>query len=64
MVLNLAVSQYIMIQGMIKEDSLTNDEIVEVTRYSSRIITTSRTNLHLFGSTKAPYNGRGGVLGL
>jgi transposase len=57
---NLADSQHVIIQGMIEEGSLTNDEMATVVNCSSRSISTARTNYRRFGSTKAPYNGRGG----
>lgn len=48
------------IQAMIEEGSLTNDKMAEVVNCSSRTISAARTNHRRFGSTKAPYNGRGG----
>jgi len=57
---NLAVSQHTIIQDLIEDGLLNGTLISNVARCSERTISTSRTNYHRFGSTRAPYNGRGG----
>ena len=57
---NLADSQHVAIHGMIEDGTLTNSQAASVANCSERTISASRTNYVRFGSTKAPYNGRGG----
>jgi transposase len=57
---NLAASQHELIRDMIVDGSLSDDEMAKIAKCSSRTIRSSRVNLHRFGSTTAPYNGRGG----
>lgn len=61
---NLAVSQHLAIRGMILSKSegdktLTNKEIARAANCSTRSVRRIRSNLLLFGSTKAPPNGGG-----
>ncbi len=57
---NISASQQMEIRGTIEESSLTNQQIADVAKCSSRTVSTYRTNLKRFGSTKAPFNGQGG----
>ena len=61
---NLALSQHLAIRDMILsksegDKSLTNKEIARAANCSTRSVRRIRSNLLLFGSTKAPPNGGG-----
>lgn len=56
----LAASQHEVIRDMVVEGSLTNAQMSTVARCSRRTISSLRANLRHYGSTHAPYNGRGG----
>jgi transposase len=56
---NLAVSQHVLIRDMIVSGSLKTNEMADAAYCSPRAIKRIRSNLRHFGSTKAPFNGRG-----
>ena len=56
---NLAPSQHDLIHDTILDNSLKTYEMANVAECSERSIKAIRSNLHCFGSTKAPPNGGG-----
>ena len=56
---NLALSQHKLIEGMILSKSLSDRQMADVARCSTRSIRSIRSNLRCFGDTKAPPNGVG-----
>ena len=56
---NLAVSRHETVHDMILSKSLTTAQIAEATGCSERSNRVIRSNLHCFGTTKAPPNGIG-----
>jgi transposase len=56
---NFAVAQHAVIGDMILSESFTANEIADVAGCSPRSVTTIKSNLRCFGSTKAPSNGVG-----
>ena len=56
---NLARSQHELIYDMIASKSLSTVQMAEVARCTPRSIKAIRSNIHYFGSTRAPPNGGG-----
>jgi hypothetical protein len=56
---NLAPSQHDLIRDMILHQTLTTREMADAAGCSERCIKAIRSNLHYFGTTKAPPNGGG-----
>jgi transposase len=61
---NLALSKHVLIQNMISsklqdDEALKDDDIAKIADCSDRAVRRIRSNLLLFGSTKAPSNGAG-----
>jgi hypothetical protein len=59
MALNLAPSKHDLIHDMIVDEKLKTRQIASVAECSERSIKAIRSNLHYFGTTKAPPNGVG-----
>jgi hypothetical protein len=55
---NLEVLQHELIRNMILSKSLKTSQMAEVACCSTRSIKSIRSNLHCFGTTKAPFNDR------
>ena len=56
---NLAPSQHDLIRDMILDNKLKAYEMANIAECSERSIKAIRSNVHYFGTTKAPFNGRG-----
>jgi hypothetical protein len=56
---NLASSQHDLIQDMILDKKLKTWQMTNVTECSERLIKAIRSNIHYYGTIKAPLNGGG-----
>jgi hypothetical protein len=56
---NLAPSQHDLIRDMILDNKLKTYEMANIAECSERSIKAIHSNVHYFGTTKAPFNGRG-----
>jgi hypothetical protein len=57
MALNLAPSQHDLIKDMILDKKLKTNKMADVAECSERSIKAIRSNIHYYGTTKAPPNG-------